>query len=226
MEEDFPLPQGDDLKAYRQHQLKRLVDDPSCLDARVELVCADCLICEENAHNMQAYWTNAPFCREIVLNIDSLIDGGHADIAANVCQRAASTLFNHPRLKLRLLEAQKEAIAEGSDKEAAEDADLGVHPLCSTISEMGLNIIAADQGRLEDIHDSSSRMLNDPVEWTSEFEDVIDDAQAKVYAELADHPRGMGFCFAYWHTLARVLRQDYNISWRSPAEMNPGVHFD
>ncbi|WP_294456636.1 hypothetical protein [uncultured Bacteroides sp.] len=43
---------------------------------------------------------------------------------------------------------------------------------------------------------------------------------------MEGHPRGMGFCFAYWNTKAQVLKADYGIEWRSPAIMNPHVMFD
>ena len=69
-------------------------------------------------------------------------------------------------------------------------------------------------------------MKRDTIEWSLDYESVIDEVNKKIYSLLEGHPRGMGFCFAYWSTKAQVLKEDYGIEWRSPAIMNPGVMFD
>lgn len=38
--------------------------------------------------------------------------------------------------------------------------------------------------------------------------------------------RRIGYCHLYWAVKKRILRKKYNIEWRSPAELNPHVHFD
>lgn len=63
------------------------------------------------------------------------------------------------------------------------------------------------------------------MEWTARYEEVIDEVERIVEERLSDHPRGMGFCFAYWHEKAEVLEQ-FGVEWRSPSSMNPGVMFD
>ncbi len=65
----------------------------------------------------------------------------------------------------------------------------------------------------------------DPVERTAEYEAVIYSAEYLVSRALADVPRGMGFCFAYWSAMADALAE-FGIDWRSPHMMNPGVMFD
>lgn len=65
----------------------------------------------------------------------------------------------------------------------------------------------------------------DPVERTKEMEDVIEIVEREVAEELADMPRGMGFCFAHWNVRAAALAL-HGIEWKSPALMNPGVIFD
>ena len=69
-------------------------------------------------------------------------------------------------------------------------------------------------------------LKRDPVEWSSAYEKVIDEVERLVDEELEDHPRGMGFCFAYWSAKEALLRTKFGIDWRSPSEMNPGVMFD
>lgn len=41
---------------------------------------------------------------------------------------------------------------------------------------------------------------------------------------VSEHPRG-GCHFIWWET-KKVLREQYEIEWFSPAEMNPGTKFD
>lgn len=46
--------------------------------------------------------------------------------------------------------------------------------------------------------------------------------------ELENHPfKGeMGFCHIYWPTRKRILKEKYNIDWKTPPEENPGVLYD
>ncbi len=68
-------------------------------------------------------------------------------------------------------------------------------------------------------------LLFDPVERTEGFEEIIAEVEAECAKRLAGHPRGMGFCFAYWHERRDIL-MSRGINWNSPAVMNPGVLFD
>ena len=65
----------------------------------------------------------------------------------------------------------------------------------------------------------------DPVERTEEYEKLIPYVESEISKELKDHPRGMGFCFAYW-SAKRAAFARRGIDWKSPAFMNPGVMFD
>ena len=65
----------------------------------------------------------------------------------------------------------------------------------------------------------------DPVEDSEKYLAVIDEVEKKLYEQLKDEPRGMGFCFCYWSSKADILAE-YGIEWRSPGIMNPRVHFD
>ena len=48
---------------------------------------------------------------------------------------------------------------------------------------------------------------------------------AKIIAKIGEN-RGMGYCYLYWETKRDILKKDYGIEWRSPAVLNPRVHFD
>lgn len=214
-----------DLQRMRNEQLDILKKDPGNADAICELVCADALLCKENVMDFGPSWLNPPLCREIAKYMPAIIDGGGREqLAINVCQMAAEHLYNQPRLKLKLMELQRDAIiALGGDD--AEDAEMGIDELSDEISYYRLNIMAADEERLSDI-EQRGHLRHDPVEWTSKYEYAIPEAEAKAAHRLSEHPRGMGFCFAWWYELADILRTDYGIEWRSPSSMNPRVHFD
>ena len=192
-----------DLEEIRRQQIDILKKDAGNADAICELVCANALLCEEYMIDFGPAWKNAALCREIAKYIPALIECEERRvIAANVCHRARTALYNHPRLSLRLMELERDEITRYS-----------------------LNIMAADQKRFDDI-ENDGHLRKDPIEWTAEYEEAIARAEEKAHAELANEPRGMGFCFSYWPTLQRILFRDYGIRWRSPAEMNPGVIFD
>ena len=63
------------------------------------------------------------------------------------------------------------------------------------------------------------------VERTPIWEEIYYDVEVECDKELGDIPRGMGFCYGYWHTLQNVLAKR-GIEWQSPKELNPRVMFD
>ena len=65
----------------------------------------------------------------------------------------------------------------------------------------------------------------DPVEDSEAYLAVIDEVERRLYEELKDEPRHMGFCFEYWSAKEALLKE-YGIEWHSPSSMNPGVIFD
>ena len=60
---------------------------------------------------------------------------------------------------------------------------------------------------------------NDPVEKTEEYLAVIDEE------EKIEETQKMNFCLEYWNLKAQFLFE-YDILWRSPVQLNPGVMFD
>ncbi len=66
----------------------------------------------------------------------------------------------------------------------------------------------------------------DPVEYTTQWEDIYYDVEEYLDNRFANAPRHMGFCFMYWSAKQEYLKEKYNIDWHSPAQMNPRVIFD
>ena len=159
--------------------------------------------------------------RELLRHAHTLKQRGYAlDTLHAAALRMAEVIQRHPRLQLELLQFAKDLSQPAyCDDETATE-------ICTQIGYLKQNISLADEGRLQDIEPSRNMLRRDPVEWTAQWEEVIDEANRKVAEQLADIPKGMGFCHAYWHKLASVLHDDYGIAWSSPAALNPRVMFD
>lgn len=69
-------------------------------------------------------------------------------------------------------------------------------------------------------------LRKDPVEYSWEWENIYYDVQEALDDRFANAPRQMGFCFLYWSAEQELLKDEYNIDWRTPSQMNPGVMFD
>lgn len=69
-------------------------------------------------------------------------------------------------------------------------------------------------------------LKHDPLEDDPRFRDLIAKAEREAELELADWPRGMGFCHILWETQKEILREKYGIDWHTPVEMNPDALFD
>ncbi|MBR3283607.1 MAG: ATP-binding protein [Ruminococcus sp.] len=72
----------------------------------------------------------------------------------------------------------------------------------------------------------------DPVEDTDEYRSVVEEADIAAQAELesTSHARrdsedGIYFswCYAFWEIIKRILKEKYNIDWRTPAELSSAV---
>lgn len=70
---------------------------------------------------------------------------------------------------------------------------------------------------------------HDPIEDTEEYKNIADELEKKIEARMAfdNVPlRGLGTCHIYWIYKKEILKNDYNIDWESPAELNSDVIFD
>ena len=142
--------------------------------------------------------------------------------AYTVAVEIADQVFERPRLLLQLKQLSYDMVVRGEQMtgETYKVKD-GIQ---KEIDQLKANIQAADEGRWDDIHDGHY-LKSDPIEWTSIYEAVIDEADQEAFEQLQDCPRGMGFCFAYWAEKRNALARR-GIEWRSPHTMNPHVMFD
>lgn len=76
------------------------------------------------------------------------------------------------------------------------------------------------------MHPSLNTLKVDPVEYTWEWENIIYNVEDELDKLLSNAYKGMGFCFNYWSEKEDLLKNKYNIIWKSPSRMNPNVMFD
>ena len=173
------------------------------IEAWWEVCCGDVLVAEDNLREQRRYWENSALAEEF-LDIAAYLEG-----------------YDHK------LEGLNEAVRRMLNRiECLCGHELGAsEDVFSQICMYERNIEHADKGEYGRV-EQEGYLKHDPVEWSTAYEKVIDEVERIVDGELDDHPRGMGFCFAYWSAKKHVLRTKFGIEWRSPSEMNPGVMFD
>lgn len=222
---DNEIDYGKELdKARKQAALHGRQGSQAALEAHWEVCCGDVLVAEKNLRDQDRVWENASLAREF-LDMAGFLEG-YDDMLDNLyeaIQRMRCAIMDHPRLRIRILELERTVIRR---IEALHDHDLNAAgEVEEELAYYRRNTEYADSGRYDRIV-QRGHLKKDPVEWSPDYESIIDEADRKIYSLLEGHPRGMGFCFAYWSTKRRVLKECYGINWNSPAMMNPGVMFD
>ena len=171
-------------------------------------------------------WKNIPLAQECIKLLKEMDDReetpmGKAMACNAICEQLPE--YDVPRFVLGILLYEREQL-EQSGEVGNDD--------CPTLKDVDYDIqrlndyIDIEHVSMEEFLKRHQRHLKfDPVERTSQWEEIYYDVEQECDLRLGDIPRGMGFCFSYWSTLRQVLAER-GISWRSPHEMNPGVMFD
>ena len=197
---------------------------PDEIDAYWEVVCGTVVVAEYDLHEQDQLWEIASLARELLQYARPLEQFDHMlDKLYSATKRMIDALSDHPRLKAELLEFEI-LIMDRVEAQQMGRGNLSTY-LREDLAALQANIRLADEGRLSEIP-QKGHLKSDPVEWSARWEEIIDEADKKVYELLADCPRGMGFCHAFWHTRTEVLLNDYDLEWCSPSAMNPRVMFD
>ena len=138
-------------------------------------------------------------------------------------RRISDTVFEHPRIKLRLLEfrlliVNRIECMTGYELSESED-------LTEEIYGYSRKIALADKGELDNMETVTDGYGRDPIEWTQRWEEVVDEANKETFAALADTPRTPGFCVRFWQERAKILSTRFALTWRTPVEINPDKKF-
>ncbi len=213
------------VDAKRQEVAGMPLDGSSrVLDAHCEFCGMLLKLARANLEDMSGFsWQNAALARELLTYATPLEEYDHLlDSVYYYSSKMAEIIEEHPRLKCDLLRLQVMVLQRICSLQGRE-MNL-IDYLREDISALDYNISLADKGKFDSIRQDGI-LKHDPIEWSAAWEENIDAVDKKVYEELADHPRGMGFCFAFW-SARRAALAECGIEWRSPSMMNPGVMFD
>lgn len=96
--------------------------------------------------------------------------------------------------------------------------------ICHILEERGIEYAKSYANSNE--RASRLPMSHDPIERDPEISPLIDQADKVAQQELANEKQRKGFCHLYWRTKKRILKEQFGVDWKTPAEMNPGVLFD
>lgn len=66
----------------------------------------------------------------------------------------------------------------------------------------------------------------DPLEGDPRYRRAFEQAETKTMQKLRGVRRGLGFVHLYWQTKKQILRSDYGLDWKTPAELNPNIFYD
>ena len=202
---------------------KPLSSSADDLDRYCELctLCVDLSV--ENLQNMDRSWENTQMARVVLRYATYLEKFDHlADYLYSMLNNMVDCVQDHPRLKLQMLRLLLKLVVSIETWNMHEESI--TMDIRNNISFYRRNIEFADKGELDQIRQSGF-LKSDPIEWTAEWEEVIDEADKIAYENLKEIPRGMGFCFAFWHERTLALEK-FGIKWKNPHIMNPSVMFD
>lgn len=84
------------------------------------------------------------------------------------------------------------------------------------------------QAHADRIFTTTVDLHNIPVEDDQRYTGILSKINDKANEVLAEHQKkgNMGFVHIIWSTKQRILKQKYDINWRTPAELNPQELFD
>ena len=72
--------------------------------------------------------------------------------------------------------------------------------------------------------------MEDPVEQTELFKKIADELETKIELRLLQEYKGIppknGWSYTYWEMKKEILKNDYNIDWKSPIDLDPDIVYD
>ena len=192
---------------------------------RIERLIANVDKMRENSQDMRM-WKNIPLAEECVQLLRDIDDPEETPMGkALACEAIIQQLpeYDVPRLVLSILNYKQELVQQSDEQDperypTEEEVQKEIQRLQDYIDT---EHVSDDEFRVK----YHRHLKSAAIERTSLWEENYYDVEKECDRRLGDTPRGMGFCFAYWSTLRRVLAER-GILWQSPHELNPGVMFD
>ncbi len=82
----------------------------------------------------------------------------------------------------------------------------------------------------EEYFEDSEGMRHDPKEKDPKYRDIInkavEEAESLCEKECPKMKGELGWCHIVWDRQKRILKEKYNLDWKTPAEMNTDTLFD
>ena len=167
-------------------------------------------------------WKNVALSHQCVAILETVDEAGPDD-KAFVFNNLLSFIpeYDVPRYALELARKELHWLSLADEK----NCELSMDDVRAHIRQLE-EYIDYENVSTDDFKRKYDKHLNfDPIRRTPMWEENYCRWEEECDRRLGDFPRGMGFCFTYWHTFAEVLRED-GVEWKSPSQMNPGVLFD
>lgn len=69
-------------------------------------------------------------------------------------------------------------------------------------------------------------LIHDPIENLPKYADIMRRVDEEVDEILGDDKEFFGICHRAWNLKKQLLKEQYEIDWHTPDELNPGCCFD
>ncbi len=205
----------------------------------------DLLMCNallaESYYRTQRSWLATPLAQEsydMMLGVDTDDEESLKTLTA-VINRLCYILkgSGHPRLKMKLYalqygyEKKRSEPNEDALKDTAEQlVSLATLTACDTwyapLKEEITALLGEENVREIEQNPYTGHLKKDPIEYSEEYEAVIDKVEKEVSDRMGNQAYAMGMCFEIWSIKQAILAEQYNIEWKTPSQMNPRVMFD
>jgi hypothetical protein len=142
---------------------------------------------------------------------------GFAPPPGKLPKEARVVLRNHPHVPPNLLRTHKWTCDSGHEHKEFYVIDNGIawvlQPDEADLGDAGLVWFYPDR--------------RDAQEFDPALSETFTSARLKAESILKEKEiTGMGSCHAFWSELREILKDEYDIEWRSPSELNPNTMYD
>jgi len=130
-----------------------------------------------------------------------------------------------------------EALAVGCSKPSTDTAPPPTKPVVhwfrneqglirSDVKTNDVTSLSSPDGKQGGVHFDGDKEILDPLEEAPEFADAFRDANAQAESATRRWAGQMGRAHMFWKKKKEVLREKYQIDWKSPADLNPMTTYD
>lgn len=138
------------------------------------------------------------------------------DATSRLLQKGVQRLENGTRLDLRDTAC---AICMYASQTAAGMTEELTQKLTVELGAEDFALVMAEAA------DAVGDLVSDPIEKTEAYLAIRYELEEKIDDALEHHRGYYDYCKEYWMVKKLILRSDYEIAWKSPAVLNPGVDF-